>query len=193
MKKRKSFIYTNIFSDFLSTVRRIASSKISLQKTFFFFFFSIGYSNTRNRTEILGCSFRHQHPDWCLSSLALNSGKELRHSLNISYISYMLSTRLFKTCFHHLLSWCSSCDLCIVLKRAENNNHESSQLSPNLICLQSLSVQIVIQLSAPAEGSGFEDDDLESGDNGFPGDADEGEVAFSSWPEIAVCYPGVCI
>uniref|UniRef100_A0A8C3R9U3 Transforming growth factor beta receptor 3 n=1 Tax=Cyanoderma ruficeps TaxID=181631 RepID=A0A8C3R9U3_9PASS len=44
---------------------------------------------------------------------------------------------------------------------------------------------IVIQLSAPAEGSGFEDDDMESGDNGFPGDADEGEVAFSSWPEIA--------
>ncbi|RMC08498.1 hypothetical protein DUI87_14743 [Hirundo rustica rustica] len=44
---------------------------------------------------------------------------------------------------------------------------------------------IVIQLSAPAEGSGLEDDDMESGDNGFPGDADEGEVAFSSWPEIA--------
>ncbi|RLW05863.1 hypothetical protein DV515_00004918, partial [Chloebia gouldiae] len=44
---------------------------------------------------------------------------------------------------------------------------------------------IVIQLSAPAEGSGFEDDDMESGDNGFPGDADEGEMAFSSWPEIA--------
>lgn len=51
-------------------------------------------------------------------------------------------------------------------------------------------MQIVIQLSAPAEGSGFEDDDMESGDNGFPGDADEGEVAFSSWPEIAVCYLG---
>ncbi|XP_005422180.2 transforming growth factor beta receptor type 3 [Geospiza fortis] len=44
---------------------------------------------------------------------------------------------------------------------------------------------IVIQLSAPAEGSGFEDEDMESGDNGFPGDADEGEVPFSSWPEIA--------
>ncbi|XP_025893663.1 transforming growth factor beta receptor type 3 [Nothoprocta perdicaria] len=44
---------------------------------------------------------------------------------------------------------------------------------------------IVIQLSSPAESSGSDDDDLESGDNGFPGDADEGDVAFSSWPEIA--------
>ncbi|XP_062469140.1 transforming growth factor beta receptor type 3 isoform X2 [Pezoporus occidentalis] len=44
---------------------------------------------------------------------------------------------------------------------------------------------IVIQLSSPAENSGFDDDDMESGDNGFPGDADEGDVAFSSWPEIA--------
>ncbi|XP_009079790.1 PREDICTED: transforming growth factor beta receptor type 3 [Acanthisitta chloris] len=44
---------------------------------------------------------------------------------------------------------------------------------------------IVIQLSSPAEGSGFDDDDMESGDNGFPGDADEADVAFSSWPEIA--------
>ncbi|OXB81458.1 UNVERIFIED_CONTAM: hypothetical protein H355_004364 [Colinus virginianus] len=44
---------------------------------------------------------------------------------------------------------------------------------------------IVIQLSSPAEGSSFDDDDMESGDNGFPGDADEGDVAFSSWPEIA--------
>lgn len=142
--------------------------------------------------EMLGCSFRHQHPDWCPSSLALKSGKNLRHSLNISCISYMLSTRLLKTCFHHLLSWCSSCGLCIVLKRTENNKHESALLSPNLICLQSLSVQIVIQLSAPAEGSGFEDEDMESGDNGFPGDADEGEVPFSNWPEIAVRYPRFC-
>ncbi|XP_030350167.1 transforming growth factor beta receptor type 3 isoform X3 [Strigops habroptila] len=44
---------------------------------------------------------------------------------------------------------------------------------------------IVIQLSSPAESSGFDDDDMESGDNGFPGDADEGDVTFSSWPEIA--------
>ncbi|KAM8805643.1 transforming growth factor beta receptor type 3 [Eudromia elegans] len=44
---------------------------------------------------------------------------------------------------------------------------------------------IVIQLSSPAESSGSDDDDMESGDNGFPGDADEGDVAFSSWPEIA--------
>uniref|UniRef100_A0A8C9FUC5 Transforming growth factor beta receptor 3 n=1 Tax=Pavo cristatus TaxID=9049 RepID=A0A8C9FUC5_PAVCR len=44
---------------------------------------------------------------------------------------------------------------------------------------------IVIQLSSPAEGSSFDDDDMESGDNGFPGDADEGDVTFSSWPEIA--------
>lgn len=89
--------------------------------------------------EMLGCSFRHQHPDWCLSSLALNSGKKTEgHSLNISYISYTLSTRLFKTCFQHLLSWCSSLGLCIVLKREENNNHESARLSPNLICLQYL-------------------------------------------------------
>ena len=54
-------------------------------------------------------------------------------------------------------------------------------------------MQIVIQLSSPAESSGFDDDDMESGDNGFPGDADEGDVAFSSWPEIAVCYCWVCI
>lgn len=53
-------------------------------------------------------------------------------------------------------------------------------------------MQIVIQLSAPAEGSGFEDEDMESGDNGFPGDADEGEMAFSSWPEIAVCHAWFC-
>lgn len=48
-------------------------------------------------------------------------------------------------------------------------------------------MQIVIQLSSPAEGSSFDDDDMESGDNGFPGDADEGDATFSSWPEIAVC------
>lgn len=53
-------------------------------------------------------------------------------------------------------------------------------------------MQIVIQLSSPAESSGFDDDDMESGDNGFPGDADEGDVAFSSSPEIAVCYSQVC-
>lgn len=52
-------------------------------------------------------------------------------------------------------------------------------------------MQIVIQLSSPAESSGFDDDDMESGDNGFPGDADEGDVTFSSWPEIAVCYSWV--
>ncbi|XP_013816829.2 transforming growth factor beta receptor type 3 isoform X2 [Apteryx mantelli] len=44
---------------------------------------------------------------------------------------------------------------------------------------------IVIPPSSPAESSGFDDDDMESGDNGFPGDADEGDVAFSSWSEIA--------
>ncbi|KAM4641369.1 transforming growth factor beta receptor type 3 [Discoglossus pictus] len=43
---------------------------------------------------------------------------------------------------------------------------------------------IVIQLSPPSEGSGWSNDyeDLESGDNGFPGDTDETEIGFPSLP-----------
>ncbi|XP_006275134.1 transforming growth factor beta receptor type 3 isoform X2 [Alligator mississippiensis] len=54
----------------------------------------------------------------------------------------------------------------------------------NIVYLNS----IVIQLSASVEGSGWmsDDDDMESGDNGFPGDADEGMLMFPSRPEIVV-------
>uniref|UniRef100_A0ABM5G8Q4 Transforming growth factor beta receptor type 3 isoform X2 n=1 Tax=Pogona vitticeps TaxID=103695 RepID=A0ABM5G8Q4_9SAUR len=47
---------------------------------------------------------------------------------------------------------------------------------------------IVIQSSSPVEASGWPVDyeDMESGDNGFPGDADETEITFSSQPEIVV-------
>ncbi|XP_062992499.1 transforming growth factor beta receptor type 3 [Elgaria multicarinata webbii] len=47
---------------------------------------------------------------------------------------------------------------------------------------------IVIQLSSPTEASGWAVDyeDMESGDNGFPGDTDETEITFSSRPEIVV-------
>ncbi|KAH0618425.1 hypothetical protein JD844_017610 [Phrynosoma platyrhinos] len=47
---------------------------------------------------------------------------------------------------------------------------------------------IVIQLSSPIESSGWAVDyeDMESGDNGFPGDTDESDIAFSSPPEIVV-------
>lgn len=47
---------------------------------------------------------------------------------------------------------------------------------------------IVIQVPSPGDSSGWPEgyEDLESGDNGFPGDMDEGEPAFSSRPEIVV-------
>ncbi|XP_042319440.1 transforming growth factor beta receptor type 3 isoform X2 [Sceloporus undulatus] len=47
---------------------------------------------------------------------------------------------------------------------------------------------IVIQLSSPVESSGWAVDyeDMESGDNGFPGDTDESDITFSSRSEIVV-------
>ncbi|XP_065410324.1 transforming growth factor beta receptor type 3 isoform X9 [Chrysemys picta bellii] len=47
---------------------------------------------------------------------------------------------------------------------------------------------IVIQLSSPVESSGWgiDDEDVESGDNGFPGDTDEADATFPSRPEIVV-------
>ncbi|XP_043819828.1 transforming growth factor beta receptor type 3 [Dromiciops gliroides] len=47
---------------------------------------------------------------------------------------------------------------------------------------------IIMQLSAPGDSSGWPTDyeDLESGNNGFPGDADEGDSFFISRPEIVV-------
>lgn len=47
---------------------------------------------------------------------------------------------------------------------------------------------IVIQVPSPGESSGWLDgyEDLESGDNGFPGDLDEGDAPFFSRPEMVV-------
>ncbi|XP_059995565.1 transforming growth factor beta receptor type 3 isoform X3 [Lagenorhynchus albirostris] len=47
---------------------------------------------------------------------------------------------------------------------------------------------IVIQVPPPGDSSGWPDgyEDLESGDNGFPGDTDEGDTYFFSRPEIVV-------
>ncbi|XP_008825048.1 transforming growth factor beta receptor type 3 isoform X2 [Nannospalax galili] len=47
---------------------------------------------------------------------------------------------------------------------------------------------IVIQVLSPGDSSGWPDgyEDLESGDNGFPGDMDEGEIAPLSRPEIVM-------
>lgn len=47
---------------------------------------------------------------------------------------------------------------------------------------------IVIQVPSPGDSSGWPDgyEDLESGDNGFPGDADEGDTSILSRPEIVV-------
>ncbi|XP_057569158.1 transforming growth factor beta receptor type 3 isoform X3 [Hippopotamus amphibius kiboko] len=47
---------------------------------------------------------------------------------------------------------------------------------------------IVIQVPPPGDSSGWPDgyEDLESGDNGFPGDMDEGDASFFSRPEIVV-------
>ncbi|XP_044770492.1 transforming growth factor beta receptor type 3 isoform X2 [Neomonachus schauinslandi] len=47
---------------------------------------------------------------------------------------------------------------------------------------------IVIQVPSPGDSSGWPDgyEDLESGDNGFPGDMDEGDTSFFSRPEIVV-------
>lgn len=49
-------------------------------------------------------------------------------------------------------------------------------------------LKIVIQLSSPMEASGWEVnyEDMESGDNGFPGDTDEIDTLLSSRPEIVV-------
>jgi len=46
----------------------------------------------------------------------------------------------------------------------------------------------VIQVPSPGDSSGWPDgyEDLESGDNGFPGDMDEGDTSFFSRPEIVV-------
>ncbi|XP_067394591.1 transforming growth factor beta receptor type 3 isoform X3 [Emydura macquarii macquarii] len=47
---------------------------------------------------------------------------------------------------------------------------------------------IVIQLSSPVESSGWgiDDEDIESGDNGFPGDTVETDATLASRPEIVV-------
>ncbi|KAM5256048.1 transforming growth factor beta receptor type 3 [Ctenodactylus gundi] len=47
---------------------------------------------------------------------------------------------------------------------------------------------IVIQVLSPGDSSGWPDgyEDLESGDNGFPGDMDEGDISLLSRPEIVV-------
>ncbi|KAK2493386.1 hypothetical protein MC885_002335, partial [Smutsia gigantea] len=47
---------------------------------------------------------------------------------------------------------------------------------------------IVIQVPSPGDSSGWPDgyEDLESGDNGFPGDTDEGDTSILSRPEIVV-------
>ncbi|XP_072824333.1 transforming growth factor beta receptor type 3 isoform X3 [Vicugna pacos] len=47
---------------------------------------------------------------------------------------------------------------------------------------------IVMQAPTPGDSSGWPEgyEDLESGDNGFPGDVDEGETSFSSRPEVVV-------
>ncbi|KAL8178332.1 UNVERIFIED_CONTAM: Transforming growth factor beta receptor type 3 [Gekko kuhli] len=54
----------------------------------------------------------------------------------------------------------------------------------NIVYLNS----IVIKLPSPTETSGWAIDyeDMESGDNGFPGDTDETDTTFSSRPEIVV-------
>jgi hypothetical protein len=51
--------------------------------------------------------------------------------------------------------------------------------------------QVVIQVPSPGDSSGWPDgyEDLESGDNGFPGDMDEGEASVLSRPEIVM----VCV
>lgn len=56
----------------------------------------------------------------------------------------------------------------------------------------------MIQVPALGDSSGWPDgyEDLESGDNGFPGDVDEGDASLFTRPEIVVvrvCYQqGVC-
>lgn len=53
----------------------------------------------------------------------------------------------------------------------------------------------MIQVPSLGDSSGWPDgyEDLESGDNGFPGDTDEGETSFFSRPEIVVvCVVFVC-
>ncbi|XP_073932598.1 transforming growth factor beta receptor type 3 isoform X2 [Castor canadensis] len=47
---------------------------------------------------------------------------------------------------------------------------------------------VVIQVPSPGDSSGWPDgyEDLESGDNGFPGDMDEGEASVLSRPEIVM-------
>lgn len=49
----------------------------------------------------------------------------------------------------------------------------------------------MIQVPPSGDSSGWPDgyEDLESGDNGFPGDMDEGDTSFFSRPEIVV----VCV
>lgn len=46
----------------------------------------------------------------------------------------------------------------------------------------------MIQVPSPGDSSGWPDgyEDLESGDNGFPGDTDEGDTSFFSRPEIVL-------
>ncbi|XP_069335291.1 transforming growth factor beta receptor type 3 [Eulemur rufifrons] len=49
---------------------------------------------------------------------------------------------------------------------------------------------VVIQVPSPGDSSGWPDgyEDLESGDNGFPGDIDEGDISLFSRPEIVVSF-----
>lgn len=55
----------------------------------------------------------------------------------------------------------------------------------------SVLLKIVIQVSPSTEASGWlvDYEDMESGDNGFPGDTDESDITFFSRPVIVV----VCI
>lgn len=47
----------------------------------------------------------------------------------------------------------------------------------------------MIQVPSPGDSSGWPDgyEDLESGDNGFPGDMDEGDTSFSRPEVVVVC------
>uniref|UniRef100_A0A8C7BLC0 Transforming growth factor beta receptor 3 n=1 Tax=Neovison vison TaxID=452646 RepID=A0A8C7BLC0_NEOVI len=56
-----------------------------------------------------------------------------------------------------------------------------------IVAIEKDSFQIVIQVPSPGDSSGWPDgyEDLESGDNGFPGDMDEGDTSFSR-PEVVV-------
>lgn len=106
------------------------SQKITFESHFFFHCFFIEIPEIEWK-----CQAAHSDTS---TQAGVFSGSEFwkkikGHSLNIIYTSYMLSTRLFKMYFHHLLSWCTSFGLCIVLKGEENYKHEVGVLSYHLI------------------------------------------------------------